>query len=136
MLMVSSNSSSRLYIILILIFAVMISFIMSVQLQNDWYQPEHRSCSSIELTSQICMTSSQQLSYEFSTTRNSPNVQVRATYSQDGSQTTDFLGEIESGRRVRGTLSSSPEYRFRFYRGELTCHSFTQELELQEIPNC
>lgn len=125
----SSEKSSKFYIGIIMIFSFIIALIMTIQIENEWYKPEPRSCNSIEFNIIRCSEGSDNARFEFSSPQNAPDVSIQVNRNS--------LGILEEGRQVSGDVELSSEYVITPSDDEgYTCHSKVQTFAKSDMGSC
>ena len=112
-----------------MIFSFIIALIMTIQIENEWYKPEPRSCNSIEFDLITCNEGEEFARFEFSSPLNAPDVEMDINGNS--------LGILEEGRQVSGDVELNSEYIITPSNSDgYTCHSKVQTLKKSDMGSC
>lgn len=125
----SSEKSSKFYIGIVMIFSFIIALIMTIQIENEWYKPEPRSCNSVEFEIVGCSENSEVAKFTISSPPNAPEITIRVN--------NNLLGTLEEGRQVSGDVAISSEYIITPSNvNGYTCYSKSKEVIKEDMGSC
>ena len=125
--MKSKSKHPPLYLIIIVLFSTIIGFIVYIQVDNEFYSPQHRSCSNIDFTIRACST----------------DVDVRFDFqnSMDGVLTlvrinNQLVGEMEVARPLSTRVDISESYEINPSLQDHSCSRESSTIFHEDIARC
>ena len=125
--MKSKSKHPPLYLIIIVLFSVTIGFIVYIQLDNDFYSPQHRSCSSVEFTTRACSTQVD-VRFDFQNSRDARTTLIRVNGNLEG--------DMDTGRSLSTRVPIRDSYIIEPSVSGFTCSRESVTIFHEDIPRC
>ncbi|MFT4243965.1 MAG: hypothetical protein ACMXYB_00730 [Candidatus Woesearchaeota archaeon] len=116
-----------LYLIIILLFSITIAFVVFIQLENDLYSPQHRSCSSIDFTTRACSTEVD-VRFDFLNSRDARITIIRINGNLEG--------DMEVGRTLSTRVPITNSYKIEPYVEGFACPREVVTIVHDDITRC
>lgn len=125
----TSQKSSKLYFAIIMVFSFIIAVIMTIQIENEWYKPEPRSCNSVEFEVVECREEGDTAYFKFSSPRNAPEISIRVN--------DNLIGLLEERREIADSVDLATTYKIVPENSDsYSCYSKTKTLTKTDMGTC